>query len=266
MPTPLVVSTPRPRYRIGRRSDEAASREPASAVWSGGPCPPAGLGRTDNGGRRPPGGRTAAAPRPRVRILSGAPNPLLRESEKVRIVPHEHGRARPHVSEPFRAGFALSDAICGRARGRTIRYQVREKRNRTVGRLTAKMVKALERPGRYGDGGRCTSSSRLGQQELGAAADDRRQAARSRPGRISARDARRGARAGVRQPPAGAPGPRPARRQAACPDAFEQAAGRALRANRARWRNAKTATNWTESMTKHAFPVFGARRVYQIGR
>ncbi len=46
----------------------------------------------------------------------------------------------------------------------------------------------------------------------------------------------------------------------------EQAAGRALEANRARWRNAKTATNWTGSMTKHAFRVFGARRVDQIGR
>ena len=57
------------------------------------------------------------------------------------------------------------------------------------------------------------------QQELGAEVDDRRHAARPRPRRIPARDARRGAGAGVRQPPAGAPGPRPARRQAARPSA-----------------------------------------------
>ena len=55
------------------------------------------------------------------------------------------------------------------------------------------------------------------------------------------------------------------RRRAQTPT-FEQAAGRALEANRARWRNAKTATNWTESMAKHAYPVLGARRVDEIGR
>ena len=55
------------------------------------------------------------------------------------------------------------------------------------------------------------------------------------------------------------------RRRAQTPT-FEQAAGRALEANRARWRNAKTAANWTESMAKHAYPVFGSRPVHQIGR
>ena len=59
--------------------------------------------------------------------------------------------------------------------------------------------------------------------------------------------------------------PRSDRRRPTTPT-FEQAAGLALEANRPRWRNAKTATNWTGSMTKHAFPVFGARRVDQIGR
>ena len=47
---------------------------------------------------------------------------------------------------------------------------------------------------------------------------------------------------------------------------FREAAVLTFEANRARWRHAKTATNWTGSMAKHAYPVFGDRRVDQIGR
>ena len=47
---------------------------------------------------------------------------------------------------------------------------------------------------------------------------------------------------------------------------FTQASQRALDANRGRWRNAKTAANWRESLARYAFPVFGERRVDQIGR
>ena len=47
---------------------------------------------------------------------------------------------------------------------------------------------------------------------------------------------------------------------------FREAAVLTFEANRARWRHAKTATNWTGSMAKYAYPVFGDRRVDQIGR
>ena len=44
---------------------------------------------------------------------------------------------------------------------------------------------------------------------------------------------------------------------------FEQAAVRTFEANRARWRHAKTAINWTGSMARYAYPVFGDRPVDQ---
>ena len=137
-----------------------------------------------------------------------------------------------------------------------------------MGRLTARMVQALKEPGRYGDGGtlylvvasggskswvqRLTIGGRrrdlgLGGFPLVTLAEARDQAFDNR------RQARRG-----RDPLAD-------RRRAQTPT-FEQAAERALEANRARWRNAKTAANWTESMTNHAYPVFGSRPVDQIGR
>ena len=137
-----------------------------------------------------------------------------------------------------------------------------------MGRLTARMVKALKEPGRYGDGGtlylvvapggskswvqRLTIGGRrrdlgLGGFPLVTLAEAREQAFDNR------RQARRGR------------DPLSDRRRAQTPT-FEQAAGRALQANRARWRNAKTASNWTESMAKHAYPVFGTQRVDEIGR
>ena len=47
---------------------------------------------------------------------------------------------------------------------------------------------------------------------------------------------------------------------------FKQASDRALEANRGGWRNAKTADNWIATMAKYVHPVFGDRRVDQIGR
>ena len=137
-----------------------------------------------------------------------------------------------------------------------------------MGKLTARTVMALNKPGRYGDGGtlylvvapggskswvqRLTIGGKRCDMGLGGfplvtlaearelAFDNRRRARRGRD-------------------------PRADRRRALTPT-FEQAAGRALEANRARWRNAKTAAHWTVSMARHAFPVFGARGVDQIGR
>ncbi len=47
---------------------------------------------------------------------------------------------------------------------------------------------------------------------------------------------------------------------------FRAASARALEANRARWRNAKTADNWIATMEKYAFPKLGDRPVNQIDR
>ena len=47
---------------------------------------------------------------------------------------------------------------------------------------------------------------------------------------------------------------------------FREASRRALEANRGRWRNRKTVDNWIATMEKYAHPVFGDRRVDQIGR
>ena len=59
--------------------------------------------------------------------------------------------------------------------------------------------------------------------------------------------------------------PLAAKRKAKMPT-FREAAVLTFQANRARWRHAKTATNWTGSMARYAYPVFGDRRVDQIGR
>ena len=46
---------------------------------------------------------------------------------------------------------------------------------------------------------------------------------------------------------------------------FREASRRALEANRGRWRNRKSIDNWIATMAKYAHPVFGDRRVDQIG-
>ena len=55
------------------------------------------------------------------------------------------------------------------------------------------------------------------------------------------------------------------KRKAATPT-FREAGRRALEANRGRWRNRKSVDNWIATMERYAFPVFGDRRVDQIGR
>ena len=138
-----------------------------------------------------------------------------------------------------------------------------------MGKLTARTVMALNKPGRYGDGGtlylvvapggskswvqRLTIGGRRCDMGLGGFPLVTLAEARE-----LAFDNRRRARAAAatRAPTGVAP----------LTPTFEQAAGHALEANRARWRNAKTAAHWTVSMARHAFPVFGTRRVDQIGR
>jgi hypothetical protein len=137
-----------------------------------------------------------------------------------------------------------------------------------MGKLTAAMVRGLSVPGRYGDGGtlflriapggskswvqRLTIGRKrrdigLGGWPLVTLAEAREYAFENR------RLARRGG------------DPLADKRRLAAPT-FEQAALLTFEANRARWRHVKTATNWTGSMAKYAYPVFGDRHVDQIGR
>ena len=132
-----------------------------------------------------PTGLAGSASRPRVRLLSGAPHPLPRQSEAVRIFPMNMGCARPHVSEPFRAGFALSHAACGRARGRTIRYQVDGGR----------------RPGVFGVGAAAANSRAARLPVIMLAVTNR-----SRHIGVGRRRDRRGDRAGLRRVRGGAAG------------------------------------------------------------
>ena len=137
-----------------------------------------------------------------------------------------------------------------------------------MGRLAVGKVRSLRTPGRYGDGGtlflvvapggsrswvqRLTVDGRrhdigLGGFPLVTLAEARDQAFENR------RLARRGG------------DPLAHKRRARVPT-FEDAATRAREANRGGWRHAKTAANWDTSLAKYAHPVFGDRRVDQIGR
>ena len=136
-----------------------------------------------------------------------------------------------------------------------------------MGRLAVGKVRSLRTPGRYGDGGtlflvvapggsrswvqRLTVDGRrhdigLGGFPLVTLAEARDQAFENR------RLARRGG------------DPLAHKRRARVPT-FEDAATRAREANRGGWRHAKTAANWDTSLAKYAHPVFGDRRVDQIG-
>ena len=137
-----------------------------------------------------------------------------------------------------------------------------------MGRLTARRVRGLSQPGRYGDGGtlflnvapggskswiqRLTINGKrhdigLGGYSLVTLAEAREQAFENR--RLARR---RG-------------DPLAAKRRSNVPS-FEQAAVRTFEANRPRWRDGKTATNWMGAMARYAFPIIGAKSVDQIGR
>ena len=137
-----------------------------------------------------------------------------------------------------------------------------------MGRLTVALVRALSKPGRYGDGGtlflrvapggskgwvqRLTIGGKrrdlgLGGWPLVTLAEARDQALENR------RLVRRGG------------DPLADRRRAKTPT-FSEASDSALEANRRRWRNAKTVDNWRATMERYADPVFGDQRVDQIGR
>ena len=137
-----------------------------------------------------------------------------------------------------------------------------------MGKLTVAKVRSLSKPGLHGDGGTlylCVASGGskswvqrltiqgkrrdigLGGFPLVTLAEARDEAFQNR------RLARRGG------------DPLADKRKAKVP-IFREAAVQTFETNRVRWRHAKTATNWTGSMAKHAYPVLGDRRVDQIGR
>ena len=137
-----------------------------------------------------------------------------------------------------------------------------------MGKLTVGKVRALTVPGRYGDGGnlylqitrRGTKSWSqrividgkrhdlgLGPWPVVSLAKARQRAFANRVAIADGRD------------------PLAEKRQPKTPT-FREASDRALEANRARWRNAKTAENWIATMAKYVHPVFGDRPVDQIGR
>ena len=137
-----------------------------------------------------------------------------------------------------------------------------------MGNLTAAKLKALSTPGLHGDGGtlflrvapggskswiqRLTVGGKrrdigLGGWPLVTLAEARDQAFENR------RLARRGG------------DPLADKRRAAAPT-FREAAERTFEANRARWRNNKTTSNWLRGMAKRVLPVLGDMRVDTIGR
>lgn len=135
-------------------------------------------------------------------------------------------------------------------------------------RLSAAKVRALTRPGMYGDGGtlylrvapggsrswiqRLTIDGRrrdigLGGFPLVGLAEAREQALENR------RLARKGG------------DPLAEKRRASTPT-FREAANRTFEANQPRWRNAKSMRNWMQGMEKYAMPRIGDLRVDRIGR
>ena len=135
-------------------------------------------------------------------------------------------------------------------------------------KLTARKVRALTLPGRYGDGGtlhlvvsprgtkswvqRITIDGRrrdigLGGWPVISLAMARDRAFANRRAVADGRD------------------PLSHKRRPKTPT-FREASERALEANKPRWRNAKTADNWVATMAKYVHPVFGDRPVDRIGR
>ena len=137
-----------------------------------------------------------------------------------------------------------------------------------MGKLTAAMARSLSRPGRYGDGGTlflvvAPGGSKSWVQRV-AIAGRRRDLGLGGWPVVSLAKARQRAFAN-RVAIADGLDPLARKRRQRTPT-FREASERALEANRPRWRNAKTADNWTAMMNKYVHPVFGERPVDLIRR
>ena len=137
-----------------------------------------------------------------------------------------------------------------------------------MGRLNAAMVRGLTKPGRYGDGGTLFLNIAPGGSKSWiqrVAIDGKRHdiglggfpLVTLREAREAAFENRRLARRGD--------DPLATKRRARAPT-FREAAERTFEANRARWRNNKTTSNWLQGMAKRVLPVLGEMRVDAIGR
>ncbi len=135
-----------------------------------------------------------------------------------------------------------------------------------MGKLTALKVKALQKPGRYGDGAGLylvvrPSGSKSWVQR--AVVDGRRRdmGLGGYPV-VSLAVARERAATNLTAVAVGHD-PQAERRRPSLPT-FREAAQRYIKANRARWRNPKTAINWQGSLETYAYPVFGDTRIDRI--
>ena len=139
-----------------------------------------------------------------------------------------------------------------------------------MGRLTVATVRRLSKPGRYGDEPGSTlylvvqpSGARSWVQRL-VINGKRHDIGLGSTTFVSLKEARERAFANRKLARDG--GDPLARKRRVRVPIFEAAAAHTFEANRARWRSAKTAANWTGAMEKYVYPVFGDKRVDQIGR
>ncbi len=137
-----------------------------------------------------------------------------------------------------------------------------------MGKLTVGKVRALTVPGRYGDGGNLyLQITRRGTKSWSQriVIDGKRHDLGLGPWPVVSLAKARERAFANRVAIADGRDPLAEKRQPKTPT-FGEASDRALEANRARWRNAKTAENWIATMAKYVHPVFGDRPVDQIGR
>ena len=135
-----------------------------------------------------------------------------------------------------------------------------------MGKLTALKVKALQKPGRYGDGAglylvvRPSGSKSWVQRAM--VDGRRRDMGLGGYPVVSLAVARERAAANLTAVAVGHD-PQAERRRPGLPT-FREAAQRYIEANKARWRSTKTAVNWQGSLEMYAYPVFGDTRIDRI--
>ena len=137
-----------------------------------------------------------------------------------------------------------------------------------MGKLTVAKVRALAAPGRYGDGGTLhlvvsPGGTKAWVQRI--TIDGRRRDIGLGGWPVVSLAMARDRAFANRRAVADGGDPLAHKRRPKAPT-FRDASRRALEANRPRWRNAKTTDNWIATMDKYVHPVFGDRRVDQIGR
>ena len=137
-----------------------------------------------------------------------------------------------------------------------------------MAKLTVAKIRALTKPGMYGDGGTlflrvARGGSKSWIQRLAIDGKRRDMGLGGWPlttlteAREAAFENRRLARRGG--------DPLAAKRKAQVPS-FREASKATFEANRPRWRNAKVASNWMQQLERRAFPVIGDMSVDRIGR